>query len=130
MAKMNVVGDAVVITSTLKLEEIELVKKFRPEALTLKGGEDGKEPIFKIDVGERPDINKYGAVFTGKTRDEDGFATLTLGLKCSGDDLKEELADKFGGALINVGALEDLLPHVIEEIGVERANVLDHIEIQ
>lgn len=130
MAKLNVLGEAVVITSALKLKEIELVKKFRPDALTLKGGEDGKEPIFKIDVGKNADVNKYGAVFTGATRDEDGFATLTMGLKCECENLKEELADKFGGALINIEALEALLPEVIQEIEVEREVVMDHIEVQ
>lgn len=43
MAKIKVVGNAAVITSNLTLGDIALVKAYRPEALALKGGENGKE---------------------------------------------------------------------------------------
>ena len=79
MSKVVVAGKAIVINSGVKLEDLKLIKKFRPDALILKGGEDGKEQIFRIDVAENEagNINKYGAVFGEATRDE-GFATLTM----------------------------------------------------
>ena len=53
MAKIMVAGDAVVVTSDMKLEDIKLVKKYRPEALTLFEGEgEEKEPVFKIGIGD------------------------------------------------------------------------------
>lgn len=129
MANVKVCGDALVITSTLKYEEIEMVKKYRPEALTLKGGEDGKEPIFKITTGTMSEIGKYGACFDGATRDGNGFATITLMIDEEPADLREEIADKYGAALINVGTLEAILPEVLQEIEAERAAVLEQIEI-
>mgnify|MGYP007102082194 CR=1 FL=1 len=43
MAKITIAGEAVIITSALKLEDIKKVQKYRPKELVLKGGEDGKE---------------------------------------------------------------------------------------
>ena len=42
MAKITIAGDAVVVTSALKLEDIKTIEKYRRNALVLKGGEDGK----------------------------------------------------------------------------------------
>ena len=44
MAKIVIAGDAVVITSALKLEDIKTIAKYNPKALTLMGGEDGRSP--------------------------------------------------------------------------------------
>ena len=44
MAKIVIAGDAVVVTSAMKLEDIKTIEKYRPKELVLKGGEDGKEP--------------------------------------------------------------------------------------
>ena len=42
MAKITIAGDAVVITSTQKLEDIKLLEKYRPKALCLyETGENG-----------------------------------------------------------------------------------------
>lgn len=48
MAKIVIAGDAVVVTSAMKLEDIKTIEKYRPKELVLKGGEDGKEPIFGV----------------------------------------------------------------------------------
>ena len=53
MAKIVIAGDAVIVTSTMKLEDIKTIAKYRPKALTLMGGEDGKEPIFAVRSEER-----------------------------------------------------------------------------
>lgn len=59
MAKIVIAGDAVVVTSAIKLEDLRNIKKYRPAALILKGGEDGKEPIFAVDVTNgNGDINQ------------------------------------------------------------------------
>lgn len=42
MAKITIAGDAVVITSSLKLDDIKTIAKYRPKALTLMGGDDGQ----------------------------------------------------------------------------------------
>ena len=63
MAKIVIAGDAVVVTSAMKLEDIKTIEKYRPKELVLKGGEDGKEPIFGVGTTHGAgNINAVGAV--------------------------------------------------------------------
>lgn len=130
MAKIVVAGDAVVITSELKLEDIKTVKKYRPDALTLCGGEDGKEPIFTMDVASGSgSINKYGVVFGSETRDEHKLAQLTMVMPGVEKDVEEHVADKIGGAVMNLNKLEAIFPEVIAEINAEKAAIMDCITV-
>ena len=79
MAKIVIAGDAVVITSALKLEDIKTIAKYNPKALTLMGGEDGKEPIFAIGVTNGPgSINDVGASFGRESYDDEKLAVITM----------------------------------------------------
>ena len=132
MAKITIAGNAAVITSAVKLEDIKTIAKYRPEALVLKGGEDGKEAIFAVSVARNGvgEIGTYGAVFGAETHNDGKFATVTVGIPDIGDaDIKEVVADKFGGALAKLNALEDTLPDVIAAIDAEKTTVLDSITI-
>jgi len=131
MAKVTIAGQAIVVTSAMKLEDIKTIKKFRPSALTLMGGEDGKEPIFALSAGGcgGGEINKYGASFTGETRDEAKCATLTMTVGYDGDDIKGFVADSIGGALTSLNKLEAALGSVLEEIATEKAVVMSNINI-
>lgn len=130
MAKILIAGDAVVVTSAIKLEDLRDIKKYRPSALVLKGGEDGKEPIFAIDVEEgKGEINKNGVCFGSATRDDAKLATLTMATSCVEGDIKEFVADKLGSALINLNKLEETLPSVVQSIAAEKAQVLGAISV-
>lgn len=130
MAKVTIAGNAVVITSAIKLEDLRSIKKYRPTALILKGGEDGKEPVFAIDVTNgNGDINKYGACFGAATRDDAKLATITMVASVVEGDIKEFVADKLGSALINLNKLEETLPEVVQSIAAEKAQVMDAISI-
>ena len=132
MAKILIAGNAAVITSAVKLDDIKTIAKYRPEALVLKGGEDGKEPIFAISVAGRGvgEIGQYGAVFSAETHNEDKLATITIGLADIGEaDIKEFVADKLGGALTKLNKLEATLPEVITDIEAEKATVLGNISV-
>ena len=130
MAKIKVAGQAVVVTSSLKLEDIKLVKKYRPQALVLKGGEDKKEEIFRIDACDAGSINKYGAAFNDVTRDEAKLARLTLTTNYSGDNVQEFIADELGEAIAHLKALEAALPEVVESIKAERKALVDSITVE
>ena len=129
MAKVTVLGNALVITSTLKLEDLKIVKRYRPSDLTLWGGKDGDEPLFTISTEGTAGINELGATFKDESRDGEGFATITMSLTYSGDDVKGYVADKFGGALINIAKLEEKLPAVVEEISAQKASVIEGITV-
>lgn len=130
MAKITIAGDAVVITSAIKLEDLRSIKKYRPASLVLKGGEDGDEPIFAIDVINGCGyINRYGASFGAETRDDEKLATITLVAPHVESDMKEFVVDELGSAIINLNKLEETLPEVMQSIADEKAQVIDAITI-
>lgn len=130
MAKIVVAGDAVVVTSELKLEDIKTVQKYRPDALILKGGEDGKEEIFRIAAVSGPgDIGVFGAAFGQATRDEERKAVITMMLGQPVGDVKEYIADKWGAALMNLGKLEESIPAALAEIAAQKEAVIANITV-
>lgn len=130
MAKIVIAGDAAVITSELKLEDIRKVAEYRPDALVLRGGEDGKEPIFKIGVTDGTGkINKYGAEFGSETHDDAKLATITVLLRDIEGDVREAVAEAIGTSILNLNKLEETLPAVLAEIEDEKATILSNITI-
>lgn len=132
MARITIAGQAVVVTSAMKLEDIKTIKKYRPDALTLKGGEDGKEPIFSISVcsSGAGNINKYGAEFAHATHDDAKLATMTIVIPHNDDvDIKAVVADTIGAYVLNLNKLEETLPSVMNEIAAEKARILANITV-
>lgn len=75
--KIKIFGDALIITSALKEQEIKTVEKFCPEMLVLKETIDEKpQAIFALRLGTAGSFNKNGVIFDGK--DQEGFACVTL----------------------------------------------------
>lgn len=132
MAKITVVGKAVVVSSTLKTEDIKLIGKYRPDSLTLFEGEGkDKQPVFRVDVGEgRGSIGAYGIEFNGTNAE--GFATVTRllpdGLKA--ENVKDWVSDEIGVPTLKLGKLEAALPAVAAEIATEKATIDSMLTIQ
>lgn len=129
MAKIVIAGDAVVIKSELKLEEIKTIEKYNAKALTLMGGEDGKEPIYRIGstTGDGS-INSVGASF-GRA-DAEGKAYVTMVMQnVPTEKAKDWVADTLGAALMNLNALEAKLPEVLASISAQRATVMENISV-
>ena len=132
MAKITIAGEAVVVTSALKLEDFEKVQKYRPKALTLMGGEDGKEPVFCVSVGGVGSgcINEYGAEFVNATHDDEKLASITMVFAGKGGtDIKEAVADEIGPAVMQLNKLEAALPSVLAEIDAEKAEIMANITV-
>ena len=130
MAKIVIAGEAVVVTSAIKLEDLCKVAKYRPDALVLKGGEDGKEPIFRIGVcSGTGKINKYGAEFGAETHDDAKLATITLVTDALEGDIREAVAEAIGASILNLNKLEETIPAVLAEIDAEKAAILGNITV-
>lgn len=131
MAKIVIAGDAVVVTSALKLEDIKTIEKYRPNDLVLKGGEDGKEPIFALGTTSGAgNINSVGASFGREASDGSGLACITMvktGVPT--EEVKEWAADTLGSAIINLNALEAKLPEVLTAIADQKATVMANITV-
>lgn len=131
MAKVTIAGNAVVVTSALKLEDLATIKKYRDKALTLMGGENNKEEIFTIDVGNGGcgEINAYGAYFCNATHDAEKKACITMCMEGATGDIKEFVTDKLGAAIIHLNKLEQVLPGILEEISAEKATIMENITV-
>lgn len=130
MAKIMVVGDAIAVKSDIKLEDLKLVKKYRPHALKLMGGEDNKETIFKVDVAERGagSINTYGASFAKASDDDEKLAIITM-IVPEGNKAEEYASDQIGVGILHLIEIEEILSDVLQEIKDEQQRVCDCIEI-
>lgn len=131
MAKIIVAGEAVVITSSMKLADLETIKKYNPKALVLMGGEDGKEPVFCIGVnrGKIGSINQFSVDFGAETRDDKKLATMTLMTSGVTGDVKEFVADEYGAALMLLNKLEATLPAALEAIAADKKAILENITV-
>ena len=131
MAKVTIAGKALVITSNLKLTDLETVKKYQPKALILMGGEDGKEPVFAIGAvrGGTGKIGTIGVEFGEETHDDQKLATMTLMAPADVKDMKEYVADKYGAALMNLAKLEENLPAVVAAIAADKQAIMDNINV-
>lgn len=129
MAQTRIIGDAIVITSTLKLEDIKNVQKHRPAACSLWGGEDGKEELFRISAKDAGSISNMGIVFGAASRDAGKFAEMTIVAPEMGNDPKEYVTENYGVVLANLNKLEQQLPGVIAEIAAEKAAVMAGITV-
>ena len=130
MAKTKIFGDSVVITSSIKLADLNNVAKYAPKALFLMGGEDNKEPVFGVCVGKSGSvsINEVGASFAPSTRDAEGYATITMMIPASVKDAKAWMVEEFGGALMNLWKVEEALPAVVAQIAADKLAVEASIE--
>lgn len=132
MAKLSILGDAVVITSAITLEDIRKIEKFNKGALTIHEEVDGeKTPVFAISSGKTGDINQFGATFASETRDDAKFAQITLCTCAAGvtSDAAEWAAEKFGKALMRLNQLEERVPAILQEIAAEKEAVMANITV-
>ena len=129
--KLSISADAYVLTSTIKVADIELLKKSNPDALKLTN-KDG-EAIFAISFSEgNPSIAPFGVTFGGKTRDDNGYATIT-GIIPSDvqttDAAKEFVAEKFGGVVAHLTKLEESVSKAAASVRDAKKKLIDGIVV-
>ena len=131
MAKIVVNGNSAVIKSAVTLEDLKYVEKRAPNALVLMGGEDGKEPVFRIGVSKNGNgsVDRFGAIFDATTTSGDGTATITMALCPFDGDLKEFLVDQLGAQVRQITAIEESIPGIIEQVNADRAALMSQIEV-
>ena len=117
-----------VLTSTIKKENLELVKKYRPDALKIKDS-DGNDIFGMSYVAGKSCISKNGVTFGGVNTD--GYAIVTGDipekLPEGTPNAGEYVADVVGAALAHVNELESSLPAVVTAIKEQRATLINGI---
>lgn len=129
--KVSIVGNAVVATSEMSLADLKTIKKYHPEALSLMGGENGKEKLFTIDVADTGCgvVGQYGIVFAEHTHDEAKKACVTMCMSGVQGDIREIVADTLGPAIRYMAELEKTLPEVLTKTKDEKDAVLAAIQV-
>lgn len=115
MAKATLHGKSAVITSSVKMEEIERMTKYAPEGLRLLD-EKGKTQ-FVIGQGKEVSINRYGITFNDT--DVDGFARVTL---CDIAD-RQDFVDNFGKTILALTDLEAVIEENSAELTAKLATI-------
>ena len=131
MAKITIIGATAAVISGVKLEDIKVLEKYKPQAHVLKEkDEDGKaKEVFRIGSGcGNGAIGKYGANFGAATNAE-GFALVTIQIPEDVEDPKEYIADKIGVAVVNLNKIEAQIPEALEAVEEEREAVLENITV-
>ena len=132
MAKITIVGDSFVVTSTATLEQIKMLEKYNKKALSLvEKNEDGvKEELFKVaSTTGRGSINAYGASFGSTTHDDARFATITMEIPAGTVDAVGYVAEKYGAAIIALNKVETQFAAAIAGVAAQKAEVLANITV-
>lgn len=129
MSKVSISGASVVITSSIKLSDLQTIAKFRPNALNLMGGKNGDELQFSVGLSKNAGcISNVGAFFGTETNG--GFATITMLIEDFGGDKKEYIFNNFGGALAKLNELEATLPAVLDEVATQKEAIEASVTVE
>ena len=129
MSKVKIVGNAVVITSDLKVEEILKVKKFTKSGLKLRD-EKGNE-IFAIDYcpGANGNTSEHGIVYSEVNAEGYAQVSLLMAEDVKPEDRMNVLLDDYAIALGNLNTLETYIREAATELNSTVENIKNAIEV-
>ncbi len=135
MAKIKVVGNKMFVTSEVKTEDIKLLQKYRPDALSLfRDGTDGvKVPEFTVcTTNGNGEIGVHGAAFGATAMDGSGLAIIVKDLPAdvTPGNVAEKVADIVGVSILNLNKVEAQIGPALEEVAAEKADILANITVE
>lgn len=128
--KATVKFNTVFITSKYSVEDIERVKKYRPKALVLL--DDDKNPVYSIGVTRGTESWKsYGIAFARNTVTGQKVACISVQLDgdMNADQIREQIRDAFGPALMYGDKIEAQMAEALDEISKDEASMNERISI-
>ena len=133
MAKYIINGDALVIVSEKKLQDLKTLAKYAPKALSLfrEDKEFGEVEDFSVMVAPtgKGGMNINGAIFTGEARDGSGAACITILLPDGIADAKEYVAETYGPAMVKLDLVESQIDEALAKVAADKAAVLAKITV-
>lgn len=128
MAKITIAGDAVVVTSSMTLETLKLIEKYRPATLQML--DEDKKPVFVIgSTSSNGSVSSCGISFGVATHDEHKLASVTMTLPAGVADAEKYVVDTYGAAVMNLKKIENRVASAIESINNEIASVKECITL-
>lgn len=129
--KLTITADAYALTSEIKVKDIELLKKYNPSALQIKDEEGNTK--FAVSYAEgKPCVAEFGITFGGKTRDDNGYATITGTIPSNlttAEAAKDFVAEKFGGVVAYLKQLEESVANAAKAVADERKKLVESITV-
>ena len=132
MAKIKVVDQAVVITSSLTNGEISKAVRFFPDALVLKEkNEDGKlVPVFAVTMSKNSaEVSRNGICFPEGAKEDKAAVTITIP-KTTKDKKMEIIKDYYGKTLMRLNELEKAFGAQNDKFDAEYKKLEESIEIE
>lgn len=129
--KATIIGNALVITSSIKKETIEQLDKYNPAALMLCEGEgENKELLFKVSTHKTHSaVSNFGITFNGTNAEGEAQATLLLD-NTPFEKRAAYVKDTFGMGLYRLAQLEARVEAAATDIANQLAIVEDAIEVR
>lgn len=123
-ASVKIVGGACVIESSETLENLKMLKKYRPATLKLfeeKGGK--KEEVFAVGLTNGAgSLNEFGVSF-GSTPNADGKATVTMMIPEGVTDAKKWAEERIGVSILHLKKVEEGFANAIADVAREKNDV-------
>jgi len=127
MAKIQVTGGSVVVTSDLSDTLVEKVFRANPNALTLLDEE--KNPIFSVCSGKNGSVSNFGITFNGK--DETGKLRLTFPIEDTTPAAKKEYLEQILlGPMLNLKKLTAQIEAAGAEIDTNTAEIFSGMTVK
>jgi len=128
MSKIKTLGDAMVLTSTVKLEDIMQLAKYNPKALVIVEPKTEDE-IFRITPSFKPSFGKAGAAFN--TANADGFAEMTILLPAglSNEEKLTWIKECYGVGLLELNKIETTIASAVAELNGKFDTMTESITI-
>lgn len=128
MTKVKVLGDAMVVTSGLRAEDIKKISKQQPASLKLYD-EETKDEVFAIGFAETASVTEHGVCFDGTNAEGNAIATIKLPAGMDAEKKTKYITEKYGTVLGNLNFAEERISLKIEEFNTNMAEVANNIEI-
>lgn len=125
VAKIQIIGNIAHIISSQKLEDIKLLKKYRPAVLSLMEGSGAeKHAVFSIltDGDKGGYVGQNGVMFSRVTTAE-GNALVTLTAPEGTADMKAWVQEEVGVAILQLRKVEAGFAAALAEVKAEKAAV-------
>lgn len=123
------IGNVVHVISDLKVEDVRMIKKYRPDALSLYETVDSKQiPVFSVGVAKNDsgNITKSGITFSSvSTAEGNAMATMVNEDNLSVDEIK----DIIGVPMLQLKKLEESLGGIKDEIAEQKAKIDEMINV-
>src|SRR5574344_1183150 len=128
MAKIIIAGDAIVVKSDKKLEDIKTLEKYMPKALSLFEEEDGKKSeVFRVGCTTgQGSINQFGASFGSGAHAGSGLATITLPVPDGVEDVVSYASDLIGTAIVRLNQIEDGINLALSTVAAQKKQIEDN----